>query len=70
MNNKLQRVVDKLLPGDLGTVKVGKLNRKIRSVWAESGSITVTISGLNSCIEQEITEDAEFEIVEPKQLKS
>jgi hypothetical protein len=69
MSNEIQNN-DLLLPGELGVVIVAKERRKITCVQADykNGAVTFTIGALYNHFTE--PEDAEFEIVEPKQLKS
>jgi hypothetical protein len=75
MSKELQKD-DYLLPGDLGTVTIastGKVSKVTNMVKNKSdGSVTLTLSQivdhyLNGV---PVTEDADFEIVQPKQIEN
>ena len=66
-DNKLQKD-DFILPGDLGTVNVCGTDRKILATKSDNknGSFTFTIG---AAIDKEFkTEDADYEIVQLKQI--
>jgi hypothetical protein len=76
MSNELQK--DKLyLPGNLGTVRTVETNNahNIKSVEKRNDdSVTLTLSPAKpwcaAFIEHMQTEDADFEIIEPKQIEN
>lgn len=66
MSNELQKD-DFLLPGNLGTVN----GREIKQIKKKDGAITITISDVvqKYLDKKNNIEDAEFEIIQPKQLQ-
>jgi len=73
MNNELQKD-DFILPGDLGNVTIANTGetRKITNLQTNNKdkSVTITLSSVVDLYFNGITktEDAEFEIIQPKQI--
>jgi len=69
MENEIQNN-ESICPGPIGNIRIGGVDYEIQSIKGNGGSVTLdVIPASHIKIELPITEDAEFEIIQQKQLK-
>lgn len=69
MENKELQNNDFILPGNLGTVRIGNSTSEIITMNAKAGNVTITLKPMSKQLPpQNKTEDAIFEIIQPFQL--
>lgn len=69
--NEIQKG-DMLFPGGIGLVRMGDKVSEIKSVKTDNktGLCTISIGPIEKLIDGEWVEDAEFEVVQPKQIEN